>query len=112
MKTMQLRDDKRPEVVTVSIFGRDYPLHSEESAEYTNRIAELVDRRMAEIASAMNLADPTRVAIMAAMDIADQLLLHRKRQGECSERTEDALQKLGRILDEAGEKENAKAENR
>ena len=35
----------RGETTFVTIYGRQYPVQSRESAEYTHRVAELVDRR-------------------------------------------------------------------
>ena len=96
---MEVRDDKRPEITHVTIFGREYTLQSDESPEYTSKIADFVDRRMTGIASEQNLADPTRVAIMAAMDIADQLLRRKEQQEAESERVTKAAQRLGRSLD-------------
>ena len=90
------------EATRVTIFGRDYQLHSDESAEYTNKVADLVDRKMAEIASERNLADPARVAIMAAMEIADDLLARRAQGGRERGKAAEALGKLERVLDGAG----------
>ncbi len=95
------RDEKRSEITTVTILGDEYLLHSDKSSDYTLRIADFVDRRMVETASEQNLADPTRVAIMAAMDIADQILRHRDRRKTERERATAALQRLGQYLDQS-----------
>ena len=68
-----------PRITNVTIFGREFPLSSEESPEYTLRVADFVDRKMSEIASEQNLGDPTKVAIMTALDIADQLLRRKEK---------------------------------
>jgi cell division protein ZapA len=93
------RKDRR--VTNVTIFGREYPLASDESPEYTLRVADYVDRKMSEIASAQNLGDPTKVAIMTALDIADQLLQRKEGRETDRARAEDALRKLSRYLDGA-----------
>ena len=61
---MERRDDKKTEITEVTIFGREYPLHSDKSDDYTRSVAQFVDKRMYEIASEQNLADPTRIAIL------------------------------------------------
>ncbi len=98
-----METDKSSEITHVTIFGREYPLSSQESADYASQIADFVDRKMTEIASQQNLADPTRVAIMAAMDIADQLLRRQGQREAESERAAKAVQRLGRFLDGTGE---------
>lgn len=109
---MQKNDDKGAEVTSVTIFEREYPLQSHESPEYTRKVAELVDRKMAEIASRRNLADPTRVAIMAAMEIADQLLRNRTRRETNSRRTAQAVARLGAFIDDTDGREDGQAGRR
>ena len=99
---MNQGDDKVSRATRVQIFGREYLLQSEESAEYTHGVASYVDQRMAEIATQKNIADPARVAIMAAMQIADELLRRRRSCDEASGRAEEALGKLGRTVDGTG----------
>ncbi len=94
-------EQKAPRVTNVTIFGREYPLSSDESPEYTIRVADFVDRKMSEIASEQNLGDPTKVAIMTALDIADQLLRRQDKREIGRAKTEDALKKLSRYLDGA-----------
>ena len=108
---MEKRDDKRPQITEVTIFGRGYSLSTQESLEYTQQVSNFLDRKMSEIASAHNLADPTKVAIMAAMDIADLLLLLRGQRKTEGERAAHALQRLGRYLDGADGDGDASSEN-
>ena len=99
VKQMNEDDDKAPRATRVQIFGREYLLQSDESAEYAHTVASYVDQRMAEIASRRNLADPARAAIMAAMEIADELLQRRDSRGRASDRAAEALDRLGRRMD-------------
>lgn len=101
MKQMSEDDDKAPRATRVQIFGREYLLQSEESAEYAHSVAAYVDQKMAEIASQRNLADPARAAIMAAMEIADELLQRRDSRDRAGGRAADALDRLGRRMDGA-----------
>jgi cell division protein ZapA (FtsZ GTPase activity inhibitor) len=93
-------DDLRPEVTSVRIYGSEYPLSSGESIGYTREIAAFVDHKMTRIASDGNLADATKVAIMAAMDIAGQLFIQKEQDEAVRRRTAEALDRLGRSLDE------------
>ena len=94
-------DDLRPEITSVNIYGTEYPLSSGESTGYTQKIAEFVDHKMTQIASEENLANLTKVAIMAAMDIAEKLLKQKEKGRLERRRAVKALDRLGRYLDEA-----------
>ena len=96
---MNRADDLRPEVTSVRIYGREYPLSSGESIGYTREIAAFVDHEMTRIASDENLADAAKVAIMAAMDIAEQLLIQKERDEAVRRRAAEASDRLGRSLD-------------
>ena len=89
----------RGETTLVTIYGRQYPVQSVESSEYTRRVAELVDRRMKEIASQQKLAEPTKIAIIAALDIADRLLKYRAGREAAGRQAEQAAARLTMMLD-------------
>lgn len=101
MSLLNNNDDKSVHTARVTIFGREYELSSDQSEEYAERIAAYVDGKMGEIATATNLSDPTRLAILAAMDISDQLIQRRERLESERARAEDAVGRLGRTVDEA-----------
>ncbi|MCE2440672.1 MAG: cell division protein ZapA [Candidatus Latescibacteria bacterium] len=90
----------RGETTSVTIYGRQYPVQSRESSEYTHRVAELVDRRMKEIASQQKLAEPTKIAIIAALDIADRLLKYRTGREAAGRQVEQVAARLTRLLDD------------
>src|ERR1039458_8663256 len=58
--------------VTVEIYDQTYPL-SGEDAEHIRGLAELVDARMRAVAAQGRTADSLRVAVLAALNIADEL---------------------------------------
>jgi len=96
---MPKMDDYDVKTTRVIIFGQEYVLKSSESEAYTHKISGYVDRRMKEIAHEMNIGDTAKVAIMAALDIADRLLQHRAMQDVDQTRTLSAVQRLGQFLD-------------
>ena len=63
-----------PRSVTVSIYGRDYTLKGEAEPAYVQKVAALVDQKMREIRDAGKLVGTERIAIMAALNIAHELL--------------------------------------
>ncbi|GBE29441.1 cell division protein ZapA [bacterium BMS3Bbin04] len=63
------------QVVKVSIFGSEYPIRAGLSDEdYIREVAAFVDARMHEIQGAMKPSSTLKVAILAALNIADELL--------------------------------------
>lgn len=60
------------DIVTVEIFGGQYSLRSGLDAEYVKRIAEYVDRKMHHAADQTRGADTVRIAVLAALNIADE----------------------------------------
>jgi len=59
--------------VTVTIMGRNYTLRSEDDAQYVRMIAAYVDDKLQEIAQVSPRMSTTRLAILAAINIADEL---------------------------------------
>ncbi len=97
---MLLSDGRdRAETTSVTIFGRQYPVQSRESSDYTHRVADLVDRRMTEIASQQKLAEPTKIAIIAALDIADRLLKVRTGREAAGRQAQRVAARLTMLLD-------------
>ena len=83
----------------VTIFGSEYVLRSAESKEYTSKISDLVNQKMNEIAETEDTGDTTRIALMAAFDIANQIVRHRTRLREDRIRIDDALKRLDQHID-------------
>lgn len=55
----------------VEIFGRFYTIKGIEDQEYLERLARLVDGHMRQVAEATGTVDTLKVAILAALTIAD-----------------------------------------
>jgi cell division protein ZapA len=58
--------------VTVQIYDQTYHL-SGQNAEHVRRLAELVDDRMRAVAAHGRTVDSLRVAVLAALNLADEL---------------------------------------
>jgi cell division protein ZapA len=70
--SQQLNADAPPPVV-VTIFDQPYRLRSGRGDEHLRRVAGLVDERMREVATHMKSLDMTRIAVLAALNLADEL---------------------------------------
>jgi cell division protein ZapA len=86
--------------VRVEIFDESYNLCGSDAA-YLQRLAELVDAKMRAVAQHASTVDAQRLAVLAALNIADELFqLRRRSEGMESEYSSRAGH-LGRALDSA-----------
>ena len=67
-----------PRVVHVDIHGQRYAIKSELDAKYVNDIAAFVDQRMERVGRELSTADSVRLAVMAALNITDELFRARQ----------------------------------
>lgn len=61
------------EHVTVRIYGESYPLRTTESAARLEELARHVDQRMREVAASGKVIVTSKIAVLAALHIADEL---------------------------------------
>jgi cell division protein ZapA len=89
-------------VVNVEIMGLRYPIRSSLDPEYVARLASYVDEKMRAAMSASPNGDAYRIAVLVALNIADELLRLREscraRDGALAERTEELERMLDRVL--------------
>jgi len=64
--------------VKVQIFGQTYTIRGELDERYVQRLAAYVDGKMSAIADATATVDTQKVAVLAALAIADELHTIRK----------------------------------
>ena len=76
--------------VQVYIFNQTYRLRSSSDEEHIRRVARLVDERMREISQLAPNHDALKVAVMAALHIADELERIRESHDEGAEATRAA----------------------
>jgi cell division protein ZapA len=63
-----------PVPVQITVFNQTYRVVSTDGGERAARVAQLVDARMREVASQITTHEVAKIAIIAALDIADDLL--------------------------------------
>jgi cell division protein ZapA len=102
-----------PEAVSVEIYDQIYNLRGTD-AEYIQQLAVLVDAKMRAVAAHGGTADSLRVAVLAALNIADELLSLRARYNALAgsqDRSEDSMRSragtLSEMLDELFEDHRA-----
>lgn len=70
--------ESKKTTITVNIFGGEYNLKADTDSDYMKNVAKYVDERMKEVAEKFSLGSPIKVAILAAVNIADELFQERK----------------------------------
>jgi len=70
----------------VEIFGAIYQVRGHQDPEYLQELATLVDGKMREIAQHVSTVDTAKIAILVALNLADELQKGREQyQGEREE---------------------------
>jgi cell division protein ZapA len=78
-----------PDAVSVEIYDQIYNLRGSD-AEYIRQLAALVDAKMRSVAAHGGTADSLRVAVLAALNIADELMSQRARRDSLTARLDRA----------------------
>jgi len=90
-----------PSATVVTIFGQTYHLRGGEDGTYLSRLASVVDRKMREVEETTGTADTLKVAILAALNIADDSLQARPgRAVSVDDGTDDRLARMITLLDD------------
>lgn len=88
----------------VEIFGATYVIRGGQEPEYLSGLAAEVDRRMRELAGHVTTPDAGRLAILTALNLADELTRNRTswdgERGEIEARVTSLAGQLAKALDE------------
>ncbi len=81
-------------IVHVHIFGTEYKIASETDPDHTRCVARYVDRKMREIANSLSLRSVAKIAVLTAVNLADELFKEEEagqRMAQTVEETADRL---------------------
>ncbi|MGH9456121.1 MAG: cell division protein ZapA [Thermoanaerobaculia bacterium] len=96
---------EKQQSVSVEIYGQTYNVRGEGDPAYLTELARVVDARMREIAPQVATGDPTKIAILAALNLADEFSRYREQRetdaGKWKKKTEQLIARLGPIVTEA-----------
>jgi cell division protein ZapA len=88
--------------IRVEIYNQTYNIRSDGDTEYIIQLAEFVDSRMREISSGTLTVDSLKVAILAALHIADELHrlknMHEQADSQLAARSSECAEMLDRLL--------------
>ena len=84
----------------VEIFGQTYTIRSSTSGKHVMKLALYVDAKMREISSSSLLLSASKIGILAALDIADELFTLREEKARLEKELEQKTSDLVRAIDE------------
>ncbi|MBI4852159.1 MAG: cell division protein ZapA [Acidobacteria bacterium] len=87
------------QVVEVKIYNQTYYIRGEGDTEYIEQLAAYVDLRMKEVAAGTMTADSLRVAILAALNIADELYKMRRKIEQIDNTINERSTEFSQLLD-------------
>jgi cell division protein ZapA len=87
--------------VKVEIFGQSYSLSGDLDEAYVQKLARYVDEKMIAVGEATQTVDSVRVAVLAAMAIADELHSRQQETGHRDDALRERAQQCLTILERA-----------
>jgi cell division protein ZapA len=84
----------------VEIYNQFYQIKGGIESNYIKELAAYVDKKMREIAQGSKTVDSLKVAVLAALNIADELFQERDRSKEFESIVYDKSAECSRLLDQ------------
>ena len=84
----------------VEIFGQEYKIKGVGDPHYIHMIAGYVDQKMREIAHSSGIMSQSRIAILAALNIADELHQEREDSDSIQEELGRRAAQLGELIED------------
>jgi cell division protein ZapA len=92
--------------VKIDIYDQSYNVNADQNEEHLKELAEYVDTKMREVADATRTVDSLRVAVLAALNIADEMFTLRERQRLIEGPVRDRVEKCVGLVQKALEHSN------
>lgn len=85
----------------IDIYDQSYNVNADGNEEYMKELAAYVDTKMREVADATRMVDSLKVAVLAALNIADEMFASRERQQRLEGPLRQRVQKCAEIVEKA-----------
>ena len=86
-------------VLKVRIYGAEYSIRGQADANYIKAVAEYVDKKMREVDNNFRVDSSLKVAILASLNIADELFRERAEKDEIRTQLEDKIKEINSLID-------------
>ena len=85
--------------IEVSILGSSFTVHSRYEPRYMSEVIAYLKERVREVQATSNIQDPLKIALLAALNVVDELLARRgENSREIEEITERLIERIDRSL--------------
>ncbi|MFZ0962283.1 MAG: cell division protein ZapA [Terriglobia bacterium] len=91
---------KDPQSIRVVIFDQEYFMRGDLNEEYIQKLARYLDTKMRAIAERTRTVDTLRVAMLAALNVADEYHQLKARYEEVTQRMDQKVVEYADALDE------------
>ena len=91
---------KEPQSIRVLIYDQEYFMRGDLNQEYIQKLAQFLDAKMRSIAERTRTVDTLRVAMLAALNVADEYHQLKARYEEVTHHMDETVGKCTDALDE------------
>ena len=96
--------ESNKKLVNVRIFGQEYPIKASSNEEYIREVASYVDKKMHEVQKSIPTSmNASKIAILAAMNISDELFGARRGEYSFKGEVESKIKSLVERIEEITE---------
>ena len=82
------------------IFGAEYQIASHTDAEHTREVARYIDRKMREVANNLSLRSVSKIAVLTAVNLADELFKAQNAGQKMKQMANEKAKKLAQSVDQ------------
>jgi cell division protein ZapA len=80
--------------IRVQIFGSEYRIASDADPEHIREVARYIDQKMREVANALSLRSISTIAVLTAVNLADELFKSREEGQEIDQLAREKANQL------------------
>jgi cell division protein ZapA len=91
---------KVPDGIRVEIYDQEYHIRGELDPDYIRRLAQFLDAKMRSIAERTHTVDSLRVAVLAALNIADEYHQLKSQHETATKRLNEKIGEYNEVLDQ------------
>ena len=90
----------------IEVYDQMYNVNGEQDEEYLKELAAYVDGKMRTIAESTHMVDSLKVAVLAALNIADEMFTMRQKQQQIEGPLRKRVEKCVSLVEKALEQSN------
>jgi len=91
---------KEPQSIRVVIYDQEYFMRGDLNQEYLQKLAQYLDTKMRSIAERTRTVDSLRVAMLAALNVADEYHQMKAKYEQVTQRLDQKVGECSHALDE------------